>query len=86
MTVRLWVDVKLLALLQVDERDSTGARLRRVQAKDFKKIAGLWMIKNMEARNYIAKTRTLIQVRSASTLSDDDDASERLECPLIIED
>jgi hypothetical protein len=75
VSARLWVDVKLLALLQVEERDASGARVRRVQVKDFKKIGGLWMIKNMEARSYPSKSRTIIQVRDARAFPEGTDDS-----------
>lgn len=71
VSARLWVDVNMLVLLQVEERNAAGERVRRVQIKDLKKIGGLWMVKNMEARNYLSRTRTLIQVSSASTASDE---------------
>ncbi len=81
VAARLWVDVKLLALLQVEERDSKGARLRKVQVKDFKKIGGLWMIKNMEARNYTTETRTIINIRETRSLFDEKEVGDERPLP-----
>lgn len=60
--IRLWIDDQLVALIQMEEYNAEGKLLRRLSVKNFKKIAGQWMIKNMDIRRYPSRHRTQIRI------------------------
>ncbi len=61
--VRLWIDRHHRILLQAEGYDLNGRRLRRMQAKSFRKLGGEWMIKDIEIRRYPDELRTNLRVR-----------------------
>ncbi|MFC1461244.1 outer membrane lipoprotein-sorting protein [Verrucomicrobiota bacterium] len=61
-TVRLWIDEKLFMIIQMEEYDAKGNRLRRLSVKKIKKIADTWMVKDMEVRTYPSRHRTLLRI------------------------
>lgn len=65
--MRVWIAEKMLFLVQMEEYDSRGALLRRLSVKNFKKIAGMWMVKNMEVRSFVSNQRTCVQIEDMAT-------------------
>lgn len=66
-SMRLWIDDHLVVLIQMEEYDAEGTRLRRLSVKNFKKIAEVWMIKNMDIRRYPSGHRTQIRIDDVIT-------------------
>lgn len=61
-TVRVWIEAKFGMLLQAEAYDKTGALLRRVTIKSFKKINDQWMIKDIEIRSFPSERKTIMRV------------------------
>ncbi len=61
-SVRLWIDDRLVVLIQMEEYDASGKLIRRLSVKNFKKIGDVWMIKNMDIRRYPSRHRTQIRI------------------------
>lgn len=60
--IQVWIDVKMRVLLKMEETDRLGQVVRTFFVKDFRRVSGVWMIKNVEVRRYPGKSRTLIRV------------------------
>lgn len=60
--VRVWIDTKMLVLLKMEETDRNGQLARSFSVKDFRRVSGVWMIKNVEVRSHPGKNRTLVRV------------------------
>ncbi len=65
-TTRLWIDERLSLLIQMEEYDALGNRLRRLSVKKIKKISDMWMIKDMAIRRYPSKHKTILRVDNIS--------------------
>ncbi len=61
-STRLWVDDKLFMIIQAEEYDEAGSRTRRLSVKNIKKIGDVWMLKDLEVRQYPSMHRTLLRV------------------------
>ena len=68
--VRLWIDRKLLMLLQAEAFDEAGRAIKRLWIDSFKKVDDRWMIKDMDVQgpSDVRRTRlTVYDVSAAST-------------------
>ncbi len=61
-STRLWIDNKLFMIIQAEEYDADGSRIRRLSVKNIKKIGDVWMLKDLEVRRYPSMARTLLRV------------------------
>jgi len=68
-SVRLWIDDHLIVLIQLEEYDAEGKLMRRLSVKNFKKIADLWMVKNMDIRRYPSRHRTQIRIEEVISVT-----------------
>lgn len=66
-SVRLWIDDRLVVLIQIEEYDAEGKLMRRLSVKSIKKIGDLWMIKNMDVRRYPSHHRTQIRIEEMNS-------------------
>ena len=66
-TVRMWVDPKINMLLRAEAYDLVGDRVRRMSVESFKKVDGVWFIKDIEVYSYPGKTKTTLRVQSLDT-------------------
>ena len=64
--VKLWVEAKMLVLLQAEGYDSEGKAVRRLWVKSCKKINDRWMIKDMDIESYPTVHRTRLNVRDVN--------------------
>lgn len=62
VSARVWLDEKMRLFLQMEERDARGQAIRRVAVKNFKKMAGAWMIKDIEVLRLPSRERTVIRI------------------------
>lgn len=62
---RLWIDERLLMLLQAELLDANRRPIRRLWVDSFKKIDNRWMIKDMEVEAEPATHRTKLTIREA---------------------
>lgn len=65
-SVRLWIDDRLVVLIQMEEYDAAGKLMRRMSVKNFKKIGDLWMVKNLDIRRYPSHHRTQIRIEEVA--------------------
>ena len=61
-SVRMWIDSAMLMLLQVEEYDETGAPVRTLSVRNFRKVGDMWMVKDIEVRSIRTRDRTIIRV------------------------
>ena len=60
--VRVWIDMKMRVFLKMEETGRDGQLARSFSVKDFRRVSGVWMVKNVEVRSHPGKNRTLIRV------------------------
>ena len=56
--VRLWIDPKINMLLQAEAYNVLGDKIRRMSIDSFKKIDGVWFIKDIDLYTYPERNRT----------------------------
>jgi len=69
--VKLWIDPKINMLLQAEAYDVIGDRVRRMSIESFKKIDGVWFIKDIDIYTYPERSRTSMRVHALHTLAPD---------------
>lgn len=72
---RIWIDNSLFMIIQAEEYDASGERIRRLSIKNIKKIGDTWMIKDMEVRSYPSMDRTLLRIDDVIHTYQDDDSA-----------
>ena len=60
--IQVWIDMKMRVLLKMEEMNRDGQLVRSLSVKDFRRVSGVWMVKNLEIRRYPGRNRTLIRV------------------------
>ena len=66
--VRLWIDPKINMLLQAEAYNVLGERIRRLSVESFKKIDGVWFIKDIDLFTYPERNRTTLRVQRLRAL------------------
>jgi hypothetical protein len=66
--VRLWIDPKINMLLQAEAYNVLGEKIRRMSIDSFKKIDGVWFIKDIDLYTYPERDRTTMRVQSLRSL------------------
>lgn len=61
-TKRLWIDDDEFMIVHAEEFDPEGNRLRRLYVKSIGRIAGGWMVRDIEIRRYPSMARTLLRI------------------------
>lgn len=70
--VRLWVDPKVHVMMRAATFDSQNEEIRRLDIKSLKKIEEIWVIKDVEVKNLIEKTKTRLRVREVRNLDSEE--------------
>jgi hypothetical protein len=65
--VKISIDEKLMAVLQVDFLDAKRTPIRRISVNSFKNFDGLWMPKVIEIFNFKKRCRTKLEILSAKS-------------------
>lgn len=68
--VRLWVDPKIPMLLRAEAYNGEGERIRKLTVESFKKVDGVWFIKDINVYSYPAGSRTTMRVTSLRVLEE----------------
>ena len=71
--VRIWVDPKINMLLKAEAYDSTGERIRKMGVESFKKVDGVWFIKDIDVYSYPSKDRTSLRVHHVRRIAADEE-------------
>jgi hypothetical protein len=61
--VRLWIDSQTMALMKAVAYDHKAHEAKKVEAKSFKKMRDIWMIRDLEVQSLPALTKTILRVR-----------------------
>ena len=60
--IRLWIEPRVSALLQAEMYSLDGRLVKRLEVKSYKKIGGIWMIKDLDIRQFPEKTRSRLRI------------------------
>ena len=73
--VRIWVDPKINMLLRAEAYDVFGERIRKMSVESFKKVDGVWFIKDIDVYSYPSRSKTTVRVRDLQRVSEKDPES-----------
>jgi hypothetical protein len=68
--VRLWVDSEIPMLLKAEAFNPMGERVRKLTVESFKKVNGVWFIKDINVYSYPAGAKTTMRVNDLKVLDD----------------
>lgn len=60
--VKLWIDKQIPMMLQAEAFDAKGVKIRSLWIKSFKKIKGMWMVREMEVQHEPPEHRTHVTI------------------------
>jgi len=60
--LKVWVDERLYAPLQLEDQNASGQLRRRLRVKNIKKIGDRWMLKDLEVQSFPSQHRTLVRI------------------------
>ena len=60
---RVWVDVEVRAVLQVEFFDKNGSRVRKLSVKSFQKLDNFWTLKDLDVYRYPSRRKTTLRVQ-----------------------
>jgi hypothetical protein len=70
--VRVWVDPKINMLLQAEAYDNAGERIRKMSVESFKKVDGVWFIKDIDVYSFPSKNHTSLRVHHVRRIADEE--------------
>jgi serpin B len=61
-TMRLWIEKNMGMLLEARTFDPKGKELRKLEISSIKKMDGMWVAKNLELRDRISGSKTILEI------------------------
>jgi hypothetical protein len=68
--VRVWIDPKINMLLMAEAYDHDRERIRRLTVESFKKVDGVWFIKDIDVVSYPSRDRSRLRVDSIRAVAE----------------
>jgi hypothetical protein len=71
--LRLWIDPRIPMLIQAEGYDQDGNRTRRLRVDSFKKVQGIWLIKDINVQRFQSGGRSNLRITDLKVLMDQDE-------------
>jgi len=80
--LRLWIDPKIPMLIQAEGYDADGNLTRRLRVDSFKKVNGIWLIKDINVQRFNSGGRSNLRITDMKVLMDQDE--EAVTAPTVL--
>lgn len=71
--LRIWIDPRIPMLIQAEGYDQDGNRTRRLRVDSFKKVNGIWLIKDINVQRFDSGGRSKLRITDLKVLMDQDE-------------